>query len=450
MSHQDKDVADGGLNSRHLRIALQWILAAVNWSGIVFREDCTWTPRLLASAAIAWAWSSELTLEDRFVEARRLMAHLFSQSQLATTYQAFLKMLCRWTDRLLSRLLPALRMKMRENLARHWHVAGYVVFGVDGSRVELPRTKSNEAAFAPAPDKKRRKKHSRSDSKKAATPLMWLTTMLHLGTGLPWDWRVGPSTSSERTHALEMLSDLPESALLAGDAGFIGYDFARTVLNSGRNLLVRVGANVRLLRKLGYVRESEGTVYVWPDAAARKQQPPLVFRLVIAHGPRHPIYLITSVLSSTHLTNQQVFEIYKKRWGIELFYRHFKQTFQRRKLRSAKAENALVELHWSMIGLWAMSLVAMTELCRHAIPPHRLSAAGVLRVFRRFMRDYLHPLSHGLRPQLRQAVVDTYIRRQKASRDYPRKKKHERIGIPTIEDATPTQIRIARQLCTAS
>ena len=78
--------------------------------------------------------------------------------------------------------------------------------------------------------------------------------------------------------------------LIAADAGFVGDEYARAITDSGRPLLVRVGSHVTLLRKLGDTRESAGTVSLWPDDAARKPQPPLVLRLVVAHNGRHPIY----------------------------------------------------------------------------------------------------------------------------------------------------------------
>ena len=94
----------------------------------------------------------------------------------------------------------------------------------------------------------------------------------------------------------------------------------------------------------------------------RCEQPPLVFRLIVVQGTRHPIYLITSVTSKTKLSDAQVADLYRSRWGVEVFYRHFKQTFGRRKLRSHAAENAKVELKWSLIGLWAIGLYASQEL----------------------------------------------------------------------------------------
>ena len=470
MSHQDrgqqkcvgKSSAGGDvpqLNSVDLARALQWVLSGVCWLSIVFRGDCTWTPKRLAVAALLWAWSDEITLGERFLTARRLAAHLEPEADpLAGSYQAFITLLQRWTKCLIRELQRAFQKRMQSALSASWCIAGYVVFGVDGSRIELPRTKSHEAAYSTSPKRSQKKKRSQrkrplpaAHAKKANVPQMWLTVMLHIATGLPWDWRSGPRDSSERGHALEMLSGLPAGALLTADAGFVGYDFARTVLAAGHQLLVRVGSNVRLLKKLGYAEESYGTVYLWPDREAKRHQPPLVLRLVIVQGPRYPVYLLTSILDTNKLSDQQVGEVYQRRWGIELFYRHFKQTFQRRKLRSTCAANAALELDWSLAGLWAMGLYAASTATKAQIPLHRLSVAGILRAFRRLMRDYLHPATpdQSLCRQLRQARIDDYTRKSKSSRDYPRQKAHERPGPPHIQNATRMQIRPAQELKSA-
>lgn len=460
MPHQDPSPRVD-LNSRHLKQALQWLLTGTDWKTIAFRHDCTWTPKLLAQTALQWAWSNESTLEERFVTARRLTAHLFpDHPPLAGSSQAFMKLLRHWTAPLVCLLVMALRKRVRQALPQQWESCGFVVFGVDGSRVELPRTKSHEAAYSPAfkkakslkkanPKKRSRKRPRKAAGDKAAhVPQMWLTTLFHLGTNLPWAWRIGPTDSSEREHALQMLPDLPEGSLLTADAGFVGYDFARNVLESGRHLLVRVGANVKLLRKLGFVRESGGTVYVWPDEAARRSDLPLVFRLIVAQGPRSPIYLITSVQNPKTLSDQAILDLYRKRWGVELFYRTLKQTFDRRKLRSKSSLNAAVELEWSLVGLWGLGLSAAVEMVKIQVPLSRISMANVLQSFRRLMRDYRHPVVRGqtLRAMLRESLIDTYERKSKASRDYPRRKKEQPAGSPKIIEATSQQIEQARML----
>lgn len=461
MSHQDKDRCQVRCNAEYLKQALHWLLCQVDWSSIVLRDDCRWTPRQLAATALLWAWSDEATLGERFFAARRLADHLYRpQREFAASWQAFIKVLNRWTAPLLVVIQAALRRRMQDALAASWEVHGFIVFGVDGSRVDLPRTKSHEAVNAPAKDQqgkklkrnRRKKPCTKAASKKANVPQRWLTLLWHAGTGLPWAWRTGPTGSSEREHWKQMLAELPRAALIAADAGFVGYEYLQAAMASGREVLVRVGSNVRLLRKLGWAKESAGVVYLWPDRIAHNRQPPLVLRLVVFQGGKHPIYVVTSV-KSQRLSDTHVAELYRRRWGVELYFRHFKQTFQRRKLRSHCAENADVELNWSLLGLGCMTLYAQAEQAKRGIAPCELSIAAVLRAFRRIMRDYLHPTERprSLSSLLCGAVRDKYARKNKSSRDYPRKKHPDPpAGPPKILNASPHQIQLARELRTAA
>ena len=246
----------------------------------------------------------------------------------------------------------------------------------------------------------------------------------------------------------QMIEALPAAALITADAGFVGYETWKAILESGRHLLIRVGANVRLLRNFGYAKEKSGLVYLWPDREAARKQPPLVLRLVVARGGRQPVYLVTSVLEETTLWDEQVVEVYAIRWGIELFYRHLKQTFGRRKLRSHSAENAEVEGIWSLLGLWAMGLHAQVELASRGIPARRISVAGILLSDRSALRESKSPPEAGesLRELLAEAVIDPYKRANKTSRDYPRKKQGHKIGAPQIQHATKAQIKTAREI----
>ncbi len=114
-----------------------------------------------------------------------------------------------------------------------------------------------------------------------------------------------------------------------------------------------------------------GWCILWPDRAAKKRLPPLVLRLVVVDGGKHPVYLVTSVIDPRELSDAQAAEIYGRRWGIEVYYRHCKQTFERRKLRSQNPDNAMVELHWSLLGMWAMGLhshhVSWNKALHHSV-----------------------------------------------------------------------------------
>jgi Transposase DDE domain len=460
VSHQDPTcLTPPNTHHQDLRGVFDWLLERADFAAVGFRCTCTWTPRSLTVAALLWAWSAEETLTARFTAARQIaLTTLGLDALTAATYQAFLKLLRTWTAALAVVLIAALRDRMQADLADRFQVAGFAVFGVDGSRLELPRTASNQAGFAPKAARRarpssaaQRRPGDRAEAaraKKADSPQMWLTLMFHVGTGLPWDWRTGPSDSSERDHLLQMIAALPPQALVTADAGFVGYDYWKALLDSGRALLIRVGANVRLLRNLGYAREQAGLVYLWPDRAAAGQQPPLVLRLVVARGGRHPVYLVTSVLKAEVLSDEQVIKIYALRWGVELFYRHFKQTFGRRKLRSHCGANAEVEATWSLLGLWTLCLHGQVELSYDGIASSQVSVAGLLRAYRGAMKEYRRVPGPGesLWEQLSVAVLDGYRRRNKTSRDYPRKKREQAIGAPKIRAATKVEIELAQQI----
>ncbi len=457
MSHQDRSCALV-INHQTLKQVIDWLLAPRVFARLRGGKGATWKPRMLAVAALLWATSEASTLQERFAQARKIVTKVF-RWQLApgVSYQGFLKMLGKWQPELLSVLVPHLRAQMRTGQPEQWQTAGYALFAVDGSRVALARTKSLEAAFAPQPQRRQATTRSqrlgapgRSKSqtmaarhKKATSPQLWLTLLWHVGSGLPWAWRRGPSGASERAHVVAMVPELPAHALLVADAGFVGYEVWQALLTAGHHFVIRVGANVRLLRQLGWVREHAQVVYVWPDYAARKRQPPLGLRLVVVQNGRQPVYLVTD-LPQTRLSNHQVATIYGARWGVEVFFRTFKQTFGCRKLRSRAARNAQLELEWALVGVWCICLLGRRELSESGQPPARLSPAAALHAFQRTLREYRVRPDTGaetLWTQLRRARLDDYQRRvPKASRAYPYKKRRLLIGIPQITLATEQQI----------
>lgn len=451
MSHQYQD-GRVRFNAEFLQTALLWLIGK-SLEPMAFRNDCTWSPVQVASAALLWAWSDEPTLRERFVTARKITAFLHvPQCDFGESYQCFVKLLRRWTSLLIAHLQHSLRAHLRGSLESLWEVHGFALFGVDGSRIELPRTQSHEECYSPRrrsrkrTGKRRHRPLASTHELKANTPQMWLTMLWHAGTGLPWGWRIGPADSSEREHWLEMIPELPENALVAADAGFVGYEYARALLDSGRHLLLRVGANVRLLRKLGTTKESGNTVYLWPRYAQPFERP-LKLRLVVGHNGKHPIYLVTSVGSLHRLSDRQIIDIYRRRWGIEIFFRHLKQTYQRRKLRSANAANARVELEWSLLGLWGMALYAQVTIDRHGGDASRVSIACVLRSYRRMIRDYRHPTQRGetLDALLRCALRDPYTRVKKSSRHRLHKKRFDPPPrSPVITLASPIDILHAK------
>lgn len=443
----------GATQADGLRQALEWFTRDASLTKVALHGNVGWQPAQLVALAVLWAWSDQQTLTGAFIQACDLAQGMFGEVAL-TTYQGLTGALRTHGQKLLAIFELAWHQKMEQAAGAYWRIGGWLALAVDGSRISTPRTKSNEQAFAipnygfGAKARRRNKwKNKKRRSKKLSAPVkpqIWLTLIWHVGMKMPWCWRTGPSTASERQHVQEMIDsrDFPENTLFCGDAGFIGYDFWKSILARNHHFLIRVGGNVRLLRKLGVARQRAGIVHLWPDTVQRKLQPPLTLRLLEFQGPRGKVCLVTSILSEHALSDSQARQLYRLRWGVELQFRALKQTFGRGTLRSRTAENALVELDWSLVGLWLIQLYATREQIQFDSPPEQSSVALAIQVIQGAMRNWAGVQSkpRELRRRLARARKDVYLRRSsKQARYRPNYKDAPTATVPILVAATIKQ-----------
>ena len=411
--------------------------------GLVPHGNSDWSLWTLLRVALAWALGEHAELGQRFRCALAL-AHREGWTRIgAETYQGFLKALVRWTPELRQRLTVRLRQTMQSLSCPVHGPENWQVFAVDGTRMSVPRTKHNERAFGP---RRRRPRQGHQRSRKPylpAGPQIWLTVLWQMGLGLVWDWRHGVTGSNEREHLLEMLDDLPERSLLVGDAGFQGFRYWSELQRRKLAFVIRVGQNVRLIRRLGLFRQRAGIVCLWPDEAQRRCQPPVLMRLLKFQSGRHPVYVVTNVLDKQALSDRVVGELYRQRWGVELFLRTFKQTFGRGRLRSHAPTNALVELDWSLLALWCVQTQGVMELISQGHSPKDLSAAKVLRIAR---MQFSSMDSQGLVVSTELRKQDGYHRRRKVIQRWPSQKPYEAAGRPHLRAASPLERFILKEL----
>ena len=434
------------VNGALLRQALVWMVDGRIVDHLKLHGNTKWLPVDLVVLAVLWVWSDGATLTAAFAEAARSAAGLFGRVAVRS-YQGLTAALVRWTAPLLALLWQRLHQRTQECGRGHWRHGRWLALAVDGSRVSAPRTKANEKAFC-APHygsgktaryrrKKRQGLRRRRRRAEPVKPQVWVTLLWHMTMRLPWSWKTGPSTASERDHFRAMLQEqrFPARTLFCADAGFIGYDLWSAIVAAGASFLIRVGANVTLLRRLGYVREHDGIVYLWPDKAAKKRLPPLVLRLFHFRVGRRRMSPVSNVLSDRDLSVAQARELYKLRWGVELQFRALKQTFGRRKLRSKTPERALAELDWSLLGLAMIQLFAVKERIELGEPPRSCSVALAIRLIREMVDRRQEPCEAGaeLGACLRRATVDTYKRKgSKNARYRPSYKDKPAAGRPRV------------------
>jgi len=386
------------------------------------------------------AWDEGQTLLARWEHAKDAALAWHPSWKLGTSYSGFTEALTRGSDALLGPIKARLRRCMLHIAPRHTRRLGWWAFAVDGTRLETPHVVANEAGLGCA-------------GREKTGPQVFVTTLWHMGTGLPWDFRTGPGTDSERRHLETMVDDLPDRSLLVGDAGFAGYQLCRKIHDSGRFFLFRVGSNITLLTELGYeYQEHDGRVYLWPQK--RRDQPPLVLRLIRLARGKQTVYLLTNVLWPQDLSEEEAAILYEMRWGIEVFYRSCKQTLTRRRLASRTPATCLVEAQWTLVGIWLLGLMTVDQLAQRGVDPLEISFAKARDAVRRAMRRATStPLRFRgsrrglLRRELAAAVKDRYRRRHpKHARNYPRKKRERPPGPPKIRSATLHEQSLAKQL----
>jgi len=363
---------------------------------------------------------------ERFEEARQLWTAMMpNRRRVGQTLSGFLDALERVPRSAVRAMYPQIRRQTRELVKEDWEVHGWTPFGVDGSRKDLPRCAKLERAFG--------------IDGKGNNPQMWITSLVHLKTGVPWAWRFGRQDASERHHFLQLLDTLPERSLVVADAGFTGYDVWAELDRREVCFLIRLSSLVTLYADFE-VREDfqQGIVYLW--LKTKPHQKPLKLRLIRLQGKKdeqgrkQDVWLATNVLDPAQLSHRMASDFFRMRWEQEVFYRTYKCTLKQAKLSSRSVRQVTREAELAMLATQLL-LAQATWATQRAGSPTRASATKALRQIRREFRDVgKRGLREGYLKRLGRAVREHRPHRtsSKQHRSWPRKRPHKLPGPPKI------------------
>lgn len=439
MSHQDKD------DLRTPVAELKDLLAPirnVDIGGISRHGNAVLDlTGVIVTAVLAFGWNQEKTLGDRFQDARAAADRTLGGIPLAGSFQALMVVLRACGDSLIA--LVSDQLVARLSQSPDWLIYGRPTFAVDGSQFAVPRTSKNLAAFAATSRKSKSSYKNAADYAKAKTTQISVVLCMHLGTGFPTFWSLGGSADSERGQLLRMLDRLPENARLVLDAYYFGFDFWNELINHGKTFVVRAGKNIDLLGELsmqGQVKCRGDLVLYWPQNAIEAGRDPIVLSLVTVMVGRKKMFLLTNELT---LTDKQMADLYGQRWGVEVFFRTVKQSYERAKLLSRTPENAKQELQWTLLSIW----IALSEGAASIPAGRRLSPVRVLRQLVKLVLAVSRHSAQNLnfRYELSGCTLADESSRNsdKNSSSYPRKKRKRQTGEPTVAPISAELRRIA-------
>jgi len=393
-----------------------------------------WTPMAASIAAALMAMDPGCGLGVRCEDALRCMACDFTRRRrVGKTYNGLLKALERQSAVVLPAVKADLRRQAQSRCEQVGRTSGWTLLAVDGSKEDLPCTADHEREFGIADN--------------GVDPQALMTAIVEVRTGLLWDWRIGRGRASEKNHLLEMAADLPDDVLLLADGNFVGYPIWSALHQRGRRFLIRVGGNVRLITGLwpdAVTRRRRDIVCVWPKGRQNDAEP-LTLRLIRVGSGDKTVHLLTNVLESTRLSKRTAGELYRLRWGVELFYRTLKRTLDYAKLRSKAGRRARLELEWSLIATSILTMMGIDALKRRRRDPRRLSHAQLLRVLRRTLLVQSLPATRSRRTtfdrDLGSCLKDAYQRKK------PKHARHRGVtkNTPSPLRLKPPQTRPATQ-----
>jgi len=313
--------------------------------------------------------------------------------------------------------------------------------GCDGSRVECPRTAELE-------------QHLGQAAKDRSAPTIWVTALVHLRLGIPWAWRIGKGIASERWHLEQLIPYLPAAALLVADAGYVGYDLAKRLIQARVSFLIRQCSSTTLYTesRIPLQRYREGVVYFWPKRAQRAGHGPLKLRLIRirARKRKHDLWLLTNVMEPSRLTMAMAAQFYRWRWENEGQFRAYKRTLGKLKLVSRSVRLIHREAEGSLLALQLMlaqGVMAMPRRTPTAGEPTVCSPRKVLLAIRQEMQGLLQRQHVRYFQRLQEAQRERRPRTSaKATRPWPRRKPHKPPKPPTILTLSPQQKALISRL----
>ena len=347
---------------------------------------------------------------------RNALAQARADGVLSTKASVHSGAYCQARDRLPEDALHSLATGLGAELAQgereadRWHGRRVVV--ADGSSVTLPDTPENQAAY-PQP---------RAQEPGCGFPIMYLCTLMSLGSGALLDFSVGNKHDGELSLWRRLWDLLRPGDIALGDREYCSYADIALLGQRGVDVVARLGRRKTDFRK-GRIVGIEDHIICW---YAPQQLPAwlgsqvipafmpvreLRFKVEVPGFRAQTVTLVTTLLDTEAYPKEDLAELFFSRWQIELRLRDIKTMLGMDRLRTKRPERARKEL-WMFLAAHNLLRTLMYSAAQEADAPvarisfqgcrQRLLAAathvGTNAAFTRSYRRLIRDLAHDLNP----------------------------------------------------
>jgi len=304
---------------------------------------------------------------------------------------AYCKARIRLPEKLFERLLPWTAQRCEEAIESSWLFHGRIVELVDGWTVTMADTVDNQQEYP----------QLKSQKRGCGFPIARIVGLFSLATGAIHSFTIAPYAGKQtgETSLLRLMIDrvLPGRILLADRyyASFWllamgemrGFDFVAQVHHL-RTVDFRCGIKLgRFDQSVVYHRPTQRPKWMSSQEYESYPETILVRHLRYRHqrkGFRTREITLVTTLDASQYTVDDLAELYRRRWEVELNIRSLKTQMQMEHLRCKRPSMVHKEITCHMIGYNLVRATMMAAALKAETQPHLISFTGAMQAIEEF------------------------------------------------------------------
>ncbi|MPM29930.1 IS4 family transposase ISCARN35 [bioreactor metagenome] len=256
----------------------------------------------------------------------------------------------------------------------------WLLVSIDGSSLEVPDEKANDACFGRPPQSRGR----------TAFPRLRFAALLELGTRAIIGAAMGSYRTGELTLTRELFPKLKRNMLCIVDRGFFGYRFYNDAISTPAAWLFRVRKDI-LFPCFERLPDGSFLSKIYASAKDRRRElngitvRVIEYRLNGIKGTQEKYILVTNILKWEEAPAIELAALYHERWEIETAYDEMKShlSFTGGALRSKKPELVEQEFYGFLLAHYVIRNVMFQAAMRSDQDPDTLSFIHAIRVIKR-------------------------------------------------------------------
>ena len=287
---------------------------------------------------------------------------------------------------------------------------GHRVVAVDGTCFTMADTPENQKIY---PQQKVQKPG-------CGFPIARLLAFFCLGTGLISDWLTGNWHQHELSLLPRLLGALRRDEVLLGDRGFGNFVVLAQCVKRGIPAVFRANTGRRKIDfRRGQFLGKDDRLVTWTKGPLKPKYlsaeewaelPDQISVRVVKSQLRvrgfrtRSVILVTTLIDPVKYPAVELARLYRRRWNMELTFRHIKTTLQMDHLSCRTPELVEREMRMHLLVHNFVRRMALEGARRHGCPIERISFAGTLSVLHSYSEALLRATTQKQRRQLDQEL----------------------------------------------